>query len=134
MVILLAVKPIRLTKPQLFCPSCGQFRPPVNLINVNFTITFSEAVAIVGINDLTLTSGISGAAISGISGSGSVYTVTVNTGTGNGTIHLDLKDDDSIQDATHNPLGGPGLGNGNFTSGETYTTLIKISKPILVVV
>ena len=95
---------------------------PVNLINVNFAVTFSESVAILGINDLTLiTTGVSGAAMTGVSGSGSVYTVTINTGTGNGTIHLNLKDDDSIRDVSGNPLGGPGLGNGDFTSGETYT-------------
>jgi hypothetical protein len=30
-------------------------------------------------------------------------------------------DNDSILDAVSTPLGGIGLGNGNFTSGETYT-------------
>ena len=96
--------------------------PPVNLINVNFTVTFSESVALLGVNDLALvTTGVSGAAMTGVSGSGSVYTVTVNTGTGNGTIHLNLVDDDSIRDVSGNPLGGPGFGNGDFTSGDTYT-------------
>ena len=36
-----------------------------------------------------------------------------------------MKDDDSIRDSSGNPLGGPGLGNGDFTSGETYTTVNK---------
>ena len=79
-------------------------------------------MAILGVNDLTLTtSGVSGASVNGVSGSGSVYTVTVNTGTGNGTVRLNLKDDDTIRDASGNPLGGPGLGNGDFTSGQAYT-------------
>jgi hypothetical protein len=49
--------------------------------------------------------------------------VTVSTGSGNGTIRLDVVDDDSIKDASNNPLGGVGLGNGNFASGETYTVV-----------
>ncbi|HRJ74485.1 MAG TPA: hypothetical protein PLX90_00735, partial [Anaerolineales bacterium] len=49
-----------------------------------------------------------------------VYTVTVNTGTGNGTIRLDLIDNDSIVDSSNRPLGGVGAGNGNFV-GEMYT-------------
>jgi hypothetical protein len=56
-----------------------------------------------------------------VSGSGAMRTITVNTGTGNGTIRLNVTDNDSIQDIAGNPLGGAGLGNGNFTSGQTYT-------------
>src|SRR5262249_23384567 len=40
---------------------------------------------------------------------------------GDGTIRLDLVDDDSIQDAIGNKLGGTGAGNGNFTTGQAYT-------------
>jgi hypothetical protein len=79
---------------------------------------------VTGVNasDFVLTtSGVSGATVSGISGSGNLYTVTVNTGTGSGTIRLDVVDDDSIKDGSNNPLGGAGTGNGNFASGEVYT-------------
>ncbi len=97
---------------------------PTHLASVDFTVTFSEGVTGVDTGDFTLTtSGVSGATVSGVSGSGSVYTVTVSTGSGNGTICLDLIDDDSILDAALNPLGGAGAGNGNFTSGETYTVV-----------
>jgi hypothetical protein len=80
------------------------------------------------------TSGLSGSAILAVSGSGSVYTVNVNTGSGSGTLRLDVVDDDSIKDLFLNPLGGPGLGNGSFTSGEVYSvspaqTLSLISVP-----
>jgi PKD repeat protein len=64
---------------------------------------------------------VTGAAITNVTGSGATYTVTVNTGSGNGTIRLDLVDDDSIRDLANLPLGGAGTGNGNFTSGEIYT-------------
>ena len=56
----------------------------------------------------------------GVTGSGTTYTVTLNSGTGNGTLGLNLVDDDTIIDAASNPLGGAGAGNGNFT-GQTYT-------------
>src|SRR6185503_3429942 len=38
---------------------------------------------------------------------------------GNGTLGLNLNDNDSIADEAGNPLGGPGAGNGNAT-GEVY--------------
>ena len=56
-----------------------------------------------------------------MSGSGNTYTVSVNTGSGNGTIRLDVVDDDTIMDSASIPLGGIGVNNGNFASGETYT-------------
>ncbi len=97
---------------------------PTNAASVDFTVNFSEPVTGVDASDFQIsTSGVSGSVMSGIGGSGSVYTATVNTGTGNGTIRLDLIDDDSILDSQSHPLGGAGTGNGNFTSGETYTVV-----------
>src|SRR6266542_3141297 len=94
---------------------------PTNASSVQFTVTFSESVSGVDATDFALAaSGVSGASISGVSGSGSSYTVTVNTGSGDGTIGLNLVDDDSIIDGVGNPLGGAGSGNANFT-GQTYT-------------
>ena len=103
---------------------------PTNTGSVNFTIVFSKPVtgvnAMAPFNDFALTkTGVTGAFISSVNGSGATYTVTVNTGTGSGTIRLDVLDDDSIKDPSNQPLGGIGSGNGNFTSGETYT----VNKP-----
>ena len=102
---------------------------PTAAAEVHFTVTFSEGVWPVDAGDFTLstTGNISGAAVTGVTSGGNgysyetTYTVTVNTGTGDGTLRLDLVDDDSILDSVDNPLGGPGAGNGNFTTGETYT-------------
>ena len=52
----------------------------------------------------------------GVSGSGSVYTVTVNTGSGNGSIRLDVPASAAITDLAGNPLAGL-----PYTGGETYT-------------
>ncbi len=95
---------------------------PTNAASVNFTVTFSKPVTGVDADDFSvIMSGVSGAAVSGVSGTGSIYTVAVNTGSGDGTIRLDVVDDNSIVDATSNPLGGAALGDGNFTTGEVYT-------------
>jgi uncharacterized delta-60 repeat protein len=95
---------------------------PSGETNVDFTVTFSESVTGVDAADFTLTTtGVSGPTVSGVSGSGSVYTVTVNTGSGSGTIRLDVMDDDTILNGVGIPLGGAGTENGNFTNGETYT-------------
>ena len=91
--------------------------------SVHFTVIFSKEVSSVDAGDfaLAITGGISGASVGDVSGFGTTYTVTVNTGTGDGTLRLDVMDNDSIIDATANPLGGVGAGNGNFTAGGVYT-------------
>lgn len=92
-----------------------------NAQNVNYLVTFSESVSGVDATDFTLTTNLSGASITNISGSGNAYTVSVNTGSGDGTLRLDLTDNDSILNNLSLPLGGTGAANGNFLSGETYT-------------
>ena len=97
---------------------------PTNSANVRFTVQFPDPVTGVDVTDFALfTSGVSDAAITGVSGSGSTYLVTVDTGSGNGTIRLDLIDNDSIRNGANNPLGGSGAGNGNFTHGKPYTVI-----------
>ena len=99
---------------------------PTNASSVAFHVIFSEPVTGIGakapFNDFALlTSGVTGASISSVSGSGNTYAVTVNTGSGNGTIRLSVLDDDTILDVNGNELGGKGAGNGEFTFSETYT-------------
>ena len=89
--------------------------------SVSFTVTFSQAVTGVDLSDFSLvTAGVSGAGLSGITGSGTTYTVTAGTGTGDGIIRLDVIDNDSIINSSTAQLGGAGTGNGNFTSGQSY--------------
>jgi len=92
-----------------------------NAQSVNYLVTFSESVSGVDAADFTLTTNLSGASITNVSGSGNAYTVTVNTGSGDGTLRLDLTDNDSILNSLSLPLGGTGAANGNFLNGETYT-------------
>lgn len=102
--------------------SVRTYANPTSSYSVNYTVTFSEKVTGVDMSDFSLVTGgsLSGAAVTKVTGSGSVYTVTVDTGNGIGTVHLDVLDDDTIVDKGGISLGGTGLGNGEFTTGETY--------------
>ena len=101
---------------------------PTSADSVDFKVLFSENVTGVDISgppfdDFTLVigSGLTGVSITSVSGSLAEYVVTVNTGSGNGTIRLDVVDNDTIMDADNTPLGGTGAGNGNYSSGAVYT-------------
>lgn len=96
---------------------------PSTAENIRFTVTFSEVVSGVDISDFTLftTGNITGTSVKEANGFGNLYTVTIGTGAGSGTIRLNLADNDSIVDASNLPLGGLGVGNGNFTVGEEYS-------------
>ncbi|MBC7785406.1 MAG: hypothetical protein H7144_16355, partial [Burkholderiales bacterium] len=101
---------------------------PTALNTVQFAVNFSEPVTGVDIGDFALaTSGITGASIAGISGSGASYVVTINTGdgTGVGTIGLNLVDDDSIKDSAGQRLGGSDAVNGSFV-GQTYSMVASV--------
>jgi len=54
--------------------------------------------------------------VRGVSGTGSVYTVAVNTGSGSGTLRLDIPIGASVSDLAGNPLDGL-----PYTSGATYS-------------
>jgi hypothetical protein len=89
---------------------------PTNAANVDFTVTFSEAVTGVdGADFVLVTSSVNGAAITSVNGFGNTYTVSVSTGIHSGTIRLDLVGNDTIMDAVFNSL------NNGFSGGETYT-------------
>jgi len=82
---------------------------PTNLISVGFTFTFSEAVTGVDTSDFVLTApGPDGwQSVSNVSGFRAVYTVTVNTGSGDGSLRLDLKASGTgVQDLVGNPISG----------------------------
>jgi prepilin-type N-terminal cleavage/methylation domain-containing protein len=91
---------------------------PTNDINVSWTIKFSETVTGVDELDFSLapSGSIVGASISlfAASADGKTYTVTASSGTGSGTLGLNLIDNDTIADADGNNL------EGDFT-GQFYT-------------
>ena len=101
---------------------------PTKAASVKFIVTFSKPVTGVDKADFALdTTGITKSKISGLSGKGAIYTLTVITGAGSGTLRVNVNDNDSIKDASATQLGGAGVGNGVFTSGGIYT--IDKTKP-----
>ena len=91
---------------------------------MNYTVTFSKAVSGVTLDDFDLVpTSLTNPFISLVTDTGdqTAYIVTVNTGSGNGTIRLNVLDDNSIIDAAGNPLGGVNVGDGDFTTGEIYS-------------
>lgn len=91
---------------------------------VAWMVTFSASVTGVDAGDFSLVQagGATGTSIVSVAGSGTTWTVTANTGTANtGTLGLNLLDDDTIVSAGL-PLGGAGVGNGNFV-GQVYSIL-----------
>ena len=91
-----------------------------NAASLAFAVTFSKPVVSVAASDFALALSGTAGTISSVAGSGANYVVSVTGVSGNGTLGLNLVDNDSIEDPSGNPLGGPGIGNGNFT-GEAYT-------------
>ena len=95
---------------------------PVNRPFVKFKVRFSQSVTGVDATDFVIdATGVTGAFVSSLYGIGSTYIVVVDTGTGDGTLSIDLIDDDSIIDSEGTPLNETGLGNGNFTTAASYT-------------
>lgn len=101
---------------------------PTDLSGVRFDITFSDFVNGVDKSDFTLTTtgDVSDVYIEDVFADrfwspSKHFTATVNTGTGNGTLRLDVVDDDSVKEEWGNPLGGVGIGNGDYADGEVYT-------------
>ncbi|HJW56072.1 MAG TPA: DUF6701 domain-containing protein [Burkholderiaceae bacterium] len=98
--------------------------------SVSWTVTFNRSVSGVDAADFALVAGggVTGAAITAVTGSGATRTVTATTGSGSGTLGLNLVDNDSIVDGGGLKLGGTGTGNGNFT-GQAYTVKTFCSQP-----
>ncbi len=89
---------------------------PSTANNLRFTINFSEAVTGVNATDFNLTTaGVTNASVKSVSGTGIVRIVTINTGSGTGTIRLNVLDNNSILDLAGNSLAAA------YNSGPKYT-------------
>jgi hypothetical protein len=90
---------------------------PTNASSVTYQVVFAQSVTNVNATDFTLTtSGLSGASVSNVSGSGTTYLVTVNTGSGNGTVKLNFS---ALTGTVPNV-------NAAFTAASAYT-IYKVS-------
>ncbi|MBO3699518.1 Ig-like domain-containing protein, partial [Roseivirga sp. E12] len=90
--------------------------------SADFRVIFSEDVLGVDLTDFELALTGTAATLNTVTQvDAKTYDVNVNGISGQGTIGLNVKDDDSILDNAANKLGGTGTGNGDFTD-EVYTT------------
>ncbi|HEY4289657.1 MAG TPA: MBG domain-containing protein [Puia sp.] len=87
---------------------------PANSSTVSYEVTFAANVTGISASNFSLTtSGLSGTSIDPtLTGSGNIYTVTVHTGSGNGTLALNLLNSSGIL---------PAVSNAPFTAGDVYT-------------
>ncbi|MEG4334986.1 Ig-like domain-containing protein, partial [Microcoleus sp. AT9_A2] len=94
---------------------------PTAAATATYSINFSEDVTGVDVSDFTLVpNDVTGASIGTLTTvDAKTYQLEVNTGTGSGTIGLNLTDDDSIKNSLGVALGGATAGNGNLT-GQIY--------------
>jgi ELWxxDGT repeat protein len=108
---------------------------PTTAATVRYTVRFNMPATGVDTSDFAVEcEDISGAEVTGVSGSAATYTVSVATGSGSGRLRLKLVDDDSIVDADGSPLGGSGLGNGDFASDEWYVVRERPAAKVLDVI
>ncbi|MBS0357000.1 MAG: hypothetical protein JSR83_24210, partial [Proteobacteria bacterium] len=85
--------------------------------SVDYTVTFDQSVTGVDASDFAVTVGGSAAgSVSSVTGSGSTYTVTVDSLGGDGTLRLDLN-----SSGTGIKSGSSVDISGGYTTGETYT-------------
>ncbi len=98
---------------------------PTGATSASYAVTFTESVTGVDASDFALTvTGATSASIGSVTGSGTIYLVTVNSIVGGGTLRLDLKPSGTgIADSAGNLVAT------GFTAGEVYT--INGSAPTL---
>ncbi len=103
---------------------------PTNDASVDYQVHFSEPVTGVMIDDFGLsTTGLSFVSISSVVTSGSISTVTVNTGTGDGTIHLRVMGWADIYDVADNLITDvPYLDGPTYTVDKTAPTVVSITR------
>lgn len=124
---------------------------PSNSAVVGFTVTFSGNVTGLSAANFALatTGGVSGASISSVSGSGASYVVAVNTGTGSGTLGLNLSNSAGLSPSISTPLpfvgqtyiidkAGPVVtsvavpANGTYTTGQALDFLVNFNEAAFV--
>ncbi|MEQ9577408.1 MAG: Calx-beta domain-containing protein [Marinoscillum sp.] len=96
--------------------------PAASASSVTYVVVFDENVSGVSADDFQVTqvSGDASGSVTGVSGSGSTYNVTVGSISGTGAIRLDLKSNTNITDASGNGNGSNGYVI-SYTSGGTHT-------------
>jgi len=118
-------------------PLTGQpMTGPVGFQEILFEVTFSEPVSGVDEADFAVVmgGGLANASVERVDeGKDALtWTIAVNTGSGEGTLGLELMDNNSIQDGESNPLGGPGTHDGYFAYGASSAGWAPAGSPVVI--
>ncbi|QDU61709.1 FG-GAP repeat protein [Planctomycetes bacterium Pan216] len=100
---------------------------------VEFDVTFSHHVAGLDPTDFSLhtTGGVTGVIGSIVVDSPTQWTVTVTGVSGEGELGLDFVDNDTVLSEAAVPIGGPGIGNGDFVGQRYVVDTIAPSAPVI---
>jgi hypothetical protein len=113
------------TPPEIVSITCVDPNP-TSAVQVRFQVAFSEAMANVDVESFALTTDIAETSILDVSTADEVvYTVTVDTGIGNGTLRLDIPDTASITDRAGNSLSGLPYSGASYTVNKPAPNLIS---------
>ncbi|WP_167856392.1 Ig-like domain-containing protein [Hymenobacter metallicola] len=103
---------IQYNQPSATVVSVTRLTPsPTATTTVNYQVVFSAAVTGISTGNFSVASS-TGASVTSVSGSGTTYTVQVNTGSGNGILTLYVQSSAGVS---------PSVTGLPYTSGETYT-------------
>jgi hypothetical protein len=99
---------------------------PTATTQVSYRVVFSGSVTGISSSNFTVTTSgaTTGAVVGTVSGSGATYTVPVNTGTGDGTLRLNVSNTAGLS---------PTVTNVPYTAGEVYTITKTFSNPVLTI-
>jgi hypothetical protein len=128
-------KVVSITRSTMSPINSSELYNPVGDAQVAFDVTFSEPVTGVDAGDFDVIShgGVTGASVDSVVSTkdGSVQTVLVNTGSGEGTLGLGSRDNDTITSvATGVPLWGEGVSAMSYDIGTPYNIKRGIALPV----
>jgi len=146
-----AVGQVYVVRPQGATASIARGAPsPTDAASVPFVVTFSQAVVgLSAANFAVVATGVTGAAITNVTGSGTTWTVNVGTGSGSGTLGLTMSNGVGVNpavtglpvigavyqidknDPTKAPeVSGIGLADANPTSAASVRFTVTFSEPV----
>jgi glycosidase len=103
---------------------------PTNLSSVGFNVTFSEPVTGVDLSDFRLAASpsLTDSLLFSISGSGASYYVTVKTGSGDGTLALNVYNNSTIEDVRAGKPLADSFSGPAYTVGRKAPTVLSIAR------
>ena len=102
---------------------------PTNAATVSWALEFSEPVFDVGLANFILNAtGVTGAALTSVTDGGNIWTVTADTGSGDGSVQLDFADPGIIADAAGNLLATPPTSGPSYTIDKIAPTVVGITR------